>query len=54
MGRPRSASRIEASRKRLMPAINSCATANEIALTRCAPGPNRRSMNSGTDRTLEP
>ena len=37
-----------------MPAISSCATANEIALTRWAPGPNRRSMYSGTDRTLEP
>ncbi len=37
-----------------MPAISSCATANEIALTRWAPVPNRRRMNSGTERTLEP
>ncbi len=37
-----------------MPAISSCATAKEIALTRWAPLPNRRSMNSGTERTLEP
>ncbi len=37
-----------------MPAMSSCATANEIAFTRWAGGPNRRSMNSGTERTFEP
>ena len=37
-----------------MPAISSWATAKEIELTRCAPVPNRRRMNSGTERTFEP
>ena len=37
-----------------MPAISSWATANEIALTRWAPVPKRRYMNSGTERTCEP
>ncbi len=37
-----------------MPAISSWATAKLIALTRWAPVPNRRSMNSGTERTFEP
>lgn len=43
-----------ASSARLMPAMSSCATAKLIALTRWAPVPNRRNMNSGTERTLEP
>lgn len=34
--------------------MSSCATAKEIALTKCAAGPKRLSMNSGTERTLEP
>ena len=34
--------------------MSSWATANEIALTRCASLPKRRSMNSGTERTFEP
>ena len=37
-----------------MPAISSCASAKLSALTRCAGLPNRRFMNSGTDRTFEP
>ena len=37
-----------------MPAISSWATAKLIALTRWAPVPNRRRMNSGTERTFEP
>ena len=37
-----------------MPAISNCASAKLIALTRCAADPNRRFMNSGTERTLEP
>ncbi len=37
-----------------MPAISSCASAKLIALTRWAVGPNRRFMNSGTERTFEP
>ena len=43
-----------ASRARLTPAMSSWATAKLIALTRWAPVPNRRNMNSGTERTLEP
>ena len=53
-GHPSRACRMLPSRYRLMPAMSSWATAKEIALTRWAPGPNRRSMYSGTDRTLEP
>ena len=37
-----------------MPAIRTWATAKLIALTRCAPVPNRRRMNSGTLRTFDP
>ena len=37
-----------------MPAISSWATAKDSALTRWAPVPKRRSMNSGTERTWEP
>ncbi len=53
-GQPSSACTMLPSRNRLMPAMSSWATANEIALTRWAPVPNRRRMNSGTERTLEP
>ena len=37
-----------------MPAMRIWATAKLSALTRWAPGPNRRRMNSGTLRTFEP
>ena len=37
-----------------MPAISSCASAKLSALTRWAPVPKRRLMNSGTERTFEP
>ena len=37
-----------------MPAMSTWATAKLIALTRCAPVPNRRRMNSGTLRTFDP
>ena len=37
-----------------MPAMRICATAKLIALTRCAPVPKRRRMNSGTLRTFDP
>ena len=37
-----------------VPAMSTWATAKLMALTRWAPGPNRRSMNSGTLRTFEP
>ena len=53
-GQPSSELTTLASSSRLTPAMSSWATAKEIALTRCAPGPKRRSMNSGTERTLEP
>ncbi len=53
-GQPSSAWTMDPSRKRLTPAMSSCATAKLIALTRCAPLPKRRNMNSGTERTLEP
>ncbi len=53
-GQPSKAWTIEPSRYRLTPAMSSWATAKLIALTRCAPVPKRRNMNSGTDRTLEP
>jgi hypothetical protein len=43
-----------ASSERFTPAISSCATAKERALTRCAPVPKRMRMNSGTLRTFEP
>ena len=43
-----------ARRARLTPAISSWATAKLMALTRWAPVPKRRNMNSGTERTLEP
>ena len=43
-----------ASSARLTPAMSSWATAKLIALTRWAPVPNRRNMNSGTDRTWDP
>ena len=53
-GQPSSELTTLASRSRLMPAMSSCATAKDSALTRWAPGPKRRSMNSGTERTFEP
>ena len=37
-----------------MPAMSTWATAKLIALTRWAPVPKRRRMNSGTLRTFEP
>ena len=42
------------SRYRFTPAIRTWAIAKLNAFTRCAPVPNRRRMNSGTLRTLEP
>ena len=53
-GQPSSAWTIDPSRKRLTPAMSSWAIAKLMALTRWAPVPKRRNMNSGTDRTLEP
>ena len=53
-GQPSRAFTIVASRYRLMPAMSTCAMAKLIALTRCAPVPKRRRMNSGTLRTLLP
>ena len=41
-GQPSGAWTIEPRRKRLTPAMSSCAIANEIALTRWASVPNRR------------
>ena len=43
-----------ASRNRLTPAMRTWASAKLMAFTRCAPGPKRRRMNSGTLRTLDP
>ena len=37
-----------------MPAMSSWASAKLMPVTRWVPGPKRRSMNSGTERTLEP
>ena len=53
-GQPTSALITVASRNRLTPAMSTCAVAKLMAFTRCAPGPKRLRMNSGTLRTLEP
>ena len=53
-GQPSSQFMILPSRYRLMPAMSSWARAKLSALTRCAAVPYRLSMNSGTERTLEP
>ena len=54
IGQPKRASTMVASKNRFTPAISSCASAKEMALTKCAPLPKRRRMNSGTERTFEP
>src|SRR3954449_11214351 len=53
-GQPSRPLTIVASRKRLMPAMSTWATAKEIAFTRCAGLPKQRRMNSGTLRTFRP
>lgn len=53
-GQPSSRFTTLASRNRFAPAMRICAAAKLMPLTRCAVGPNRRRMNSGTLRTLEP